>query len=73
MTRSIFDPTNPDVERSGSRYLGPDAGDVSHMPSDIVDGKVEGGDKGPDTVPFDANGEPLAPRGKTQEGVVNRK
>lgn len=40
MTRSIFDPTGPDTERSGSRNLGPDAGNLSHMPSDVTDGDV---------------------------------
>ena len=40
MTRSIFDPTGPDTERSGSRNLGPDAANISHMPSDVVDGEV---------------------------------
>jgi hypothetical protein len=40
MTRSIFDPTGPDTERSGSRNLGPDAANISHMPPDVVDGKV---------------------------------
>ena len=41
MTRSIFDPTGSDTEHSGTRNLGPDAGDVSQMPSDVTDGKVE--------------------------------
>jgi hypothetical protein len=40
MTRSIFDPTGPDTERSGSRNLGPDAANISHMPPDVVDGEV---------------------------------
>jgi hypothetical protein len=72
MTRSsIFDPGSPDVERSGDRYTGPDASQISHMPSDVVDGKVEGADKGPDTVSFDANGEPLAPPGKAADVADN--
>lgn len=41
MTRSIFDPTGPNTERSGSRYLGPDADNRSHMPESAVDGVVE--------------------------------
>jgi hypothetical protein len=40
MSRSIFDPTGPYTERSGSRNLGPDAGNISHMPPDVVDGEV---------------------------------
>jgi hypothetical protein len=40
MTRSIFDPTGPATERSGSRNLGPDAANISHMPPDLVDGEV---------------------------------
>jgi hypothetical protein len=40
MTRSIFDPTGPDTERSGSRNLGPDAANISHMPPDLIDGEV---------------------------------
>jgi hypothetical protein len=41
MTRSIFDPTGGETERSGSRNLGPDAGNLSHMPPDVVDGKAD--------------------------------
>ena len=40
MTRSIFDPTGGETERSGSRNLGPDAANNSHMPPDIVDGDI---------------------------------
>jgi hypothetical protein len=40
MTRSIFDPGGPDTERSGSRNLGPDARNISHMPPDVIDGKA---------------------------------
>lgn len=42
MTRSIFDPDGGETERSGSRNLGPDAANVSHVPPDLVDGKVQG-------------------------------
>jgi hypothetical protein len=52
MTRSIFDPTGPDTEHSGSRNLGPQADDISHMPADVTDGRVdaeEGRDEDPDT------------------------
>jgi hypothetical protein len=41
MTRSIFDPTGGETEHSGSRYLGPDAAEISQMPPDVVDGKVK--------------------------------
>src|SRR5258705_12375591 len=41
MTRSIFDPTGGETERSGSPLLGPDAANISHMPPDVVDGVVE--------------------------------
>jgi hypothetical protein len=67
MTRSIFDPGNPNVERSGDRYTGPDARSNSNMPPDVIDGKVEGADAGPDTVAFDANGEPLAATGNAEK------
>lgn len=40
MTRSVFDPTGGETEHSGSRNLGPDADNISHMPPDIVDGEV---------------------------------
>jgi hypothetical protein len=41
MTRSIFDPTGPETEHSGSRNLGPTASDISHMPPDLVDGVLD--------------------------------
>ena len=41
MTRSIFDPASGETERSGSRNLGPDAANISHVPPDVVDGNVE--------------------------------
>ena len=40
MTRSIFDPGGPDVERGGTRNVGPEAENISHMPPDVVDGNV---------------------------------
>ena len=40
MTRSIFDPGGGETERSGSRNLGPAAGNASRMPPDAVDGDV---------------------------------
>ena len=41
MTRSIFDPTGGETERSGSMHSGPPADNSSHMPPDLIDGKVE--------------------------------
>jgi len=41
MTRSVFDPNGPDVERGSTRNLGADADNISHMPPDVVDGKGE--------------------------------
>ncbi len=40
MTRSIFDPEGGQTEHSGNRYMGPSADNDSHMPPDVVDGKV---------------------------------
>ena len=65
MTRSIFDPTGGETERSGSPMLGPDAANVSHMPPDVTDGVAEeaGGveaapdqraDELPQTLPTDS-------------------
>ena len=62
MTRSIFDPTGPDTERSGNTFLGADAGNRSHMPDDVVDGvAAEGRGTPQDTVGFDASGQPVEP------------
>lgn len=41
MTESLFDPTGPETEHSGTRNLGPDAGNLSHLPPDVSDGKVK--------------------------------
>jgi len=48
MSRSIFDPTGDGTERSGSRNLGPDADNISHMPPDAVDGEVNDPDVPPE-------------------------
>ena len=52
MTHSIFDPGGEETEHSGSRNLGPDAANISRLPPDVVDGKVEdespGGSDNPD-------------------------
>lgn len=53
MTDSIFDPTGPRTEHSGTRNLGPEAGDAARMPPDAIDGKVQpdanGADEDSDT------------------------
>ena len=45
MSRSNFDPTNPDSERTGrgglERHLGPEAQRGSHLPGEAIDGEVE--------------------------------
>ena len=41
MTRSIFDPDGGQTERSGSRNLGPDAANISHVPPEVTDGDAE--------------------------------
>ena len=40
MTRSIFDPTGGETERSGSTHLGPAADNISHLPPDVTDGQA---------------------------------
>jgi hypothetical protein len=40
MTRSIFDPTGREAERSGSTFLPPEAGDRTHLPPGVEDGEV---------------------------------
>ena len=50
MTRSIFDPTGGETERSGSTHLGPAAGNLSHMPPDVTDGEA-GDDARADETP----------------------
>lgn len=60
MTRSIFDPTGGETERSGSTHLGPDASNTSHMPPDVTDGEardatsVDRADELPQTLPTDS-------------------
>jgi hypothetical protein len=57
MTESIFDPTGSQTERSGSRNLGPEAINNSHMPPEVVDGVV---DADPDAPDEDAETEAIA-------------
>ncbi|HEV8290885.1 MAG TPA: hypothetical protein VGP94_03145 [Tepidisphaeraceae bacterium] len=53
MSRSNFDPSNPDSERTGrgglDRYLGPEAQRGSHLPGEAIDGEVEEEDAPEDT------------------------
>ena len=58
MTRSIFDPTGGETERSGSTHLGPDAANISHMPPDVTDGEAgddaDRADETPQTLATDS-------------------
>ena len=40
MTRSIFDPTGGESDRSGSTFTPQQADNISHMPPDVVDGEA---------------------------------
>lgn len=48
MTESIFDPTGPETEHSGSRNLGPEAINNSHMPPNVMDGVIDADLDAPD-------------------------
>ena len=65
MTESIFDPTGPETEHSGTRNLGPEAANNSHMPPDITDGVVE---PDPDAPDEDAETEEIAEAESEREG-----
>lgn len=65
MTRSIFDPTGPNTERSGSRYLGPDADNRSHMPESAIDGVVEEDRQNVNDIVDMGNAGVESPAGKT--------
>lgn len=41
MSRSIFDPTGDETEHTGSRHTPPAADQISKMPADAVDGKLD--------------------------------
>jgi hypothetical protein len=41
MTSSNFDPNTGHPERSGARNGGPDADNLSHLPSDLLQGAVK--------------------------------
>jgi hypothetical protein len=61
ISRSIFDPGNPNVERSGNTMTPAEGRNYSKMPEDVIDGVIEEeetaefGDK---AVEFDAAGQP---------------
>ena len=57
MTDSIFDPNGPLTEHSGTRNLGPQADNDSHMPPDVVDGVAV---NDPDAPDEDAETEEIA-------------
>lgn len=61
MTRSIFDPTGDETEHSGNRFTPPDAAEISQMPPDVTDGKVEEDEE--QKVQAEGNGE-MEPPGK---------
>jgi hypothetical protein len=50
MNRSIFDPSSPEAEHSGSRNLGPVAADISPLRTDKSEGLAPDPDA-PDTSP----------------------
>lgn len=60
MTRSIFDPTGGETERSGSTHLGPHAGNISHMPPAVTDGEVPAGEEVADVDRADETPQTLA-------------
>jgi hypothetical protein len=70
MTRSIFDPTGSDTEHSGSRYLGPDANDISQMPPGVVDGKLSEEERA--ELEADTDNTPSAALGSTSTDKVRR-
>ena len=57
MSRSIFDPTGPNTERSGNPFMGPDADDRSRMPESAVDG-IAGDSEDANNDIIDMNPEP---------------
>lgn len=65
MTESIFDPTGPETEHSGTRNLGPAADNDSHMPPDVSDGVVESDENAPDE---DAETQQIAEAEKDTQG-----
>jgi hypothetical protein len=48
MSDSIFDPSGPNTEHSGSRYMGPDAANISHLPTVLADENAEMDEAAPD-------------------------
>jgi hypothetical protein len=60
MTRSIFDPTGGETERSGSTHLGPAADDISQMPPDVTDGEANADDARGDADGADERPQSLA-------------
>lgn len=55
MTESIFDPTGPETEHSGTRNLGPDAINNSHLPPEVADGVAKGDLDHPNDEDADTN------------------
>jgi hypothetical protein len=73
ISRSIFDPGNPNVERSGSTLTPADGRTISKMPEDVIDGVLEQEETaefGDENVGFNAKGQPAETSGvKTQAAV----
>ena len=66
ISRSIFDPGNPNVERSGSTLTPADGRTISKMPEDVIDGYIdeeENAEFGRDAVGFDNGGQPVEASG----------
>src|SRR5688500_16580333 len=61
ITRSIFDPGNPNVERSGNTMTPAKGRNYSKMPEDHIDGVLEAEEVGRDAVEFNETGQPVEP------------
>lgn len=70
MTESIFDPSGDQTEHSGTRNLGPEAINNSHMPPEVVDGVVE---EDPNTPDEDATTDQIADVEREREARDPRK
>ena len=71
MTRSIFDPTGGNTERSRSTFTPPAADNNSRMPRDLTDGDVEKEELVP-TEEFDAAHAEVNEVAVTEEEAVDR-
>jgi hypothetical protein len=67
MTRSIFDPSGGDTERSGSTFGSESADNRSHIPRDAVDGKVSDEERADVESREDGTTKALAPEKRLAE------